>query len=116
MPSLTDLIEQQILPGALKCGIKLFEFWEMTLKEIKLVIESYAENKNNELEQQKHYVYNNAYLTAVFVGCLFNGKQLPTISEVFPEVKSEETQDNNVLIIKEKLLDFAEQVNKRRQK
>lgn len=117
MPSLTNLIENELLPNALRCGIRLFEFWEMTLKEIKLIIETFSENRKIEIEQQKHNIYNTSFLTALFVGCVFNGKNIPTISEVFPDTAVEETkEDTSVLIIKEKLLDFANEANKRRMK
>ena len=117
MPSLTSLIEDDLLPSALRCGINLFDFWKMTLKEIKLIIEAFTDIKKQEVEQIKHSTYNNSYLTAFFVGCVLNGRNIPTISEVFPDIKVEEDKpDNQVLLIKEQLLDFAEKANKRRKK
>jgi len=91
----------------------------MTLKEVQLVIECDNEMKKQELEVKKHQIYDDSYLTALFVGCILNGKTIPSFSEIFPDTKSDtksvtSTLDNNTLMIKEKLLDFANKANKRR--
>lgn len=64
--------------------------------------------------------YLMASLTANFVGCVMNGKQIPPIHQVFPEVyeelaqKEQEEQDYRAMMLyKEQMLDYAMAVNKR---
>ena len=90
---------------------------------MKLVTDNFIENKQNEQKTQKILLYNQAYLNALFIGKMIGGKTIPQLEEVFPdltginqEVKEEEKVDNSWIIIKERMIDFANEANKRRNK
>ena len=60
-------------------------------------------------------------MTAYFIGDIINGKQIPPIQQVFPELypeemkKQQEEQDYKAMMLyKEQMLDFANYHNKRR--
>ena len=88
-----------------------------------MATDSFIENKQNEQKTQKVILYNQAYLTSLFIGKMLGGKTIPQIGELFPElnqtpqdVKEEEKVDNSWMIIKERMIDFANEANKRRNK
>ena len=120
--SLAELIEEQLLPTALRAGINLFEFWEMTLKEIRIVVDNFILEKENETKLTKIKLYNQAYLNTLMIGKMIGGKTIPQLEEVFPDLtginqdKQEEKTDNSWIIIKERMIDFANEANKRRNK
>lgn len=90
----------------------------MTVGEVKLVTEVYIEEKKTESKVFNTRIYNAAYLTASFVGLILNGKQPPTIENVFPDVEVEPAKtngvDNEVIKVREQLREFAMNANKRR--
>lgn len=88
----------------------------MTLKEINAFIKAIQQKEKTNRTQ----AYLVASLTANFVGCVMNGKQIPPIHQVFPEVyeelaqKEQEEQDYRAMMLyKEQMLDYAMAVNKR---
>lgn len=88
----------------------------MTLKEINTFIKSIQQKE----KMNRTQTYLVASLTANFVGCVMNGKQIPPIHQVFPEVyeelaqKEREEQDYRAMMLyKEQMLDYAMAVNKR---
>lgn len=63
-----------------------------------------------------------ASLTANFIGCIINGKQIPPIHQVFPELFQNEAKEEQKrkdylaqMLYKEQMLDWAMAVNKRNQ-
>lgn len=54
----------------------------MTLKEIHQFLLANQEKENLKLE----HIYLQASLQANFVGFILNGKQIPPIQEIFPEI------------------------------
>lgn len=90
----------------------------MTLKELLEFIKVIQEKEK--IRRQDTYL--QASLTANFVGCILNGKPIPPIHQVFPEIyqdfiqKEQEEQDYKAMMLyKEQMLDFANYHNKRRQ-
>lgn len=91
-----------------------------------MVIQAYSDEKKNENKALKAELYNSAYLTAVFVGKMLAGKSIPQIHEVFPELaqdvqkeqesKPAEPVDNSWILIKERMIDFANEANKHKRK
>lgn len=82
-----------------------------------MAIDVHVEIKNKETKSKQNLIYDLAYMTAVFVGKVFNGSTLPKIEEIFPEEQKEEPEeviDNSWIIIKERMIDFANEANKRR--
>lgn len=59
--------------------------------------------------------YNCSYMISNFVGCVLNGKPIPSIHQLFPsQFPTEEKQDNSWMLYKEQMLDFAMAHNKKR--
>ena len=84
-----------------------------------MAIEIYVERKKRDLKSKQRELYDLAYMTSIFVGKVFNGHTLPKIEDIFPdeqETPQEEKIDNSWVIIKERMIDFAQEANKRRHK
>lgn len=86
-----------------------------------MVIDAYIEKKKFKDKQTRINIYNQAYLTSMFVGTILGGKPIPQIDNVFPDLKPEpqvenqsKTMDRESIILKEKMIDFANEANKRR--
>lgn len=92
----------------------------MTLAEVQEVMTAYIEKKKTEDKQLKAALYNNAYLTALFVGQMLNGKHIASFEDVFPDEKKEEAKvDKQRMqdeILKEKIRDFARKANEQRRR
>ena len=61
--------------------------------------------------------YMIASLTASFVSSVFSGNEIPTLSEVYPDLfkeeqKEEEIEDKSWMLYKEQFIDFANAHNK----
>lgn len=93
----------------------VFEFWDLTYGEILEYLNLYKENKELQVKEQSINIYQTALLTAIFINRANNGKQPPTINEVYPNLfqsdELPETIDNSWIIYKEQMLDYAEQHN-----
>lgn len=93
----------------------VFEFWDLTYGEIIEYLNLYKENKELQVKEQSINIYQTALLTAIFINRANNGKQPPTINEVYPNLfqsdELPETIDNSWIIYKEQMLDYAEQHN-----
>lgn len=94
----------------------------MTVKEVSSVIDIYTEKKKAEAKAEKIKIYNLALLNAAFVGRALAGKNIPDLDKVFPELAQDVQEqpqaqdDKSWLIIKEKMIDFANAANKHRKK
>lgn len=89
----------------------------MTVGEIRKCIDAYGANKEQELKSKKVELYNSAALIASFVGRMLNSKHFPSYDEVFAEsttVESKDEEQKRIALLKERMLDFANEVNKRR--
>lgn len=76
-------------------------------------IETYQEMKQHEAKEKSAEIYQNAMLISSFVGCVLSGKSIPTYEDIF-EKQEQEQIDRNTILIKERLLDFAQEANRRR--
>lgn len=90
----------------------------MTLKEISQFIKAIQEQE----KIKRGETYLLASLTANFIGCVVNGKQIPPIHQVFPELYDNEAKIEQEkkdylaqMLYKEQMLDWAMAVNKRNQ-
>lgn len=109
------MFERDLLPLAIQYGMGFEEFMDMTIKEINIFIKAIQER-----EKQKYSnTYLQASLTANFIGCVINGKEIPPIHKVFPEFfENEEQRERDRLaqmLYKEQMLDWATRVNKKNQ-
>ena len=74
MGTLTELFES-LLRTALIAGVNVIDYWDLTFKEITLIIEAYKEREKNQLASN----YNNALMTANFVWAFYSGNKVPTL-------------------------------------
>ena len=74
MGTLTELFES-LLPTALIAGVNVIDYWDLTFKEITLIIEAYKEREKNQLASN----YNNALMTANYVWAFYSGNKVPTL-------------------------------------
>ena len=73
------------LEVALDCGIKEYEFWDMTLAEITRAVDSYNRKKRREEQEKASYDYILADMIGRSVALLFNGNnRFPEIYTVYP--------------------------------
>lgn len=92
----------------------------MTLKEVQLVVKAFMEHQESKQKQIQVEVYNTAYLTSIFVGCILGGKQLPTYNDVFKEgIQEIQVEDPakeliEASILADKMRDFARNANEQR--
>ena len=103
---------------AIKYGLTFDDFWNMTIKEINIFIKAIQERERDKYSN----TYLQASLTANFVGFIINGKQIPPIHSVFPELYEDEARIAQAkqdylaqMLYKEQMLDWAMAVNKRNQ-
>lgn len=92
----------------------------MTIKEVQMVAEAYIENRKDEDKILKSTIYNQSYLTAMFVGQMLSGKKVSTFEDIFPDVAlntqgSEKSKaEIEASIIRDKFMDFARKANEQR--
>ena len=103
------------VPIALQYGISIFDYWNMTIKEINQFIKSIQLIEKQKIQE----IYLQASLQANFVGYILNGKQIPPIQNVFPEMYQElieqdqkRQQELALALYKEQMIDWANAVNK----
>ena len=102
---------------ALKCDINIFDFWNYTYGEIVDLINTYRENQEQKMKERLHDNYQIALLTSIFTNRANNGKQPPTLQELYPDVFEDElpkdTIDSSWIYYKEQMLDYAEKHNQK---
>lgn len=112
--SLSALFSTTLLQNALDCGVKIDDYWNYSLYEIEEIIDSYNRRKKAEIEEYMHKEHSLASLIAHFVGCVLNGKQIPTYEELHNPKEVEPLMDKEAILLKERLIDYANQHNKQR--
>lgn len=117
MAELFDYIKE----SALLSGINIREYYDYSYAEILDSINAY--NKQNEyiLKQNTMNGYNVARMTANFVGCILSGEDMPSIEDIYPSIFTkdiirdnsvpENGMTNNLILLKEQFLDFAQKRN-----
>lgn len=117
MAELFDYIKE----SALLSGINIREYYDYSYAEILDSINAY--NKQNEyiLKQNTMNGYNVARMTANFVGCILSGENMPSIEDIYPSIFTkdiirdnsvpENGMTNDLILLKEQFLDFAQKRN-----
>lgn len=126
--TLTELIEEFMLPHALKCGIGLEEFYEYTLGDIKLLIKAHQERNMEQLKIQAQMDYTQSITIANFVACMFSKDATPPkFEELYSflysqeeleeidEAKQEMKRKQELEMQKAGWLAWAESMNKKRE-
>lgn len=112
----TELFET-LYETAIKCGISIFDFWNYTYGEIVDLINAYRENQEERTKERISDNYQIALLTSIFTNRANNGKQPPTLQELYPNLFEDELPkeevDNSWIYYKEQMLDYAVQHNQR---
>ena len=97
------------------------EYYDYSYAEILDSINAY--NKQNEyiLKQNTMNGYNVARMTANFVGCILSGEDMPSIEDIYPSIFTkdiirdnsvpENGMTNDLILLKEQFLDFAQKRN-----
>lgn len=112
LPQTLEELFNKLLLVALRCGVGVFEFWELTYEEIVLIIQNYSTIQKEQRQDKAVGDYTLAYL----VGCAFGGK-LPDIEEIHPHLFDKPKANNNSWILqKERMLDYANWHNKKIEK
>ena len=89
--SITELIEDFILPSALKYGIGIEEFYEYTLGDVKLLMKAHQERQMEQLKLQAQMDYTQSITIANFVACMFSkDAQPPKFEELYSFLYSKE--------------------------
>ena len=117
MAELFDYIKE----SALLSGINIREYYDYSYAEILDSINAY--NKQNEyiLKQNTMNGYNVARMTANFVGCILSSEDMPSIEDIYPSIFTkdiirdnsvpENGMTNDLILLKEQFLDFAQKRN-----
>lgn len=117
MAELFDYIKE----SALLSGINIREYYDYSYAEILDSINAY--NKQNEyiLKQNTMNGYNVARMTANFVECILSGEDMPSIEDIYPSIFTkdiirdnsvpENGMTNDLILLKEQFLDFAQKRN-----
>ena len=117
MAELFDYIKESVLLS----GINIREYYDYSYAEILDSINAY--NKQNEyiLKQNTMNGYNVARMTANFVGCILSGEDMPSIEDIYPSIFTkdiirdnsvpENGMTNDLILLKEQFLDFAQKRN-----
>ena len=117
MAELFDYIKE----SALLSGINIREYYDYSYAEILDSITAY--NKQNEyiLKQNTMNGYNVARMTANVVGCILSSEDMPSIEDIYPSIFTkdiirdnsvpENGMTNDLILLKEQFLDFAQKRN-----
>jgi hypothetical protein len=106
----------------MRAGVGITEFWDLTLKEMTLILRNYNETKEDEIRQQTIMNFNLANLVADFTTLRFNGKPIPSYDECFPQLtlnrmsqkEREELEYKQAMFLKEQMMFAAEAHNAKR--
>lgn len=81
------------MPIALRAGVNILDYWNLTLKEITAILNNYKEVEETRAKEQTIIMYNQAHMIADFVSLRLNGKSIPSYEELFPQQQTEETSE-----------------------
>lgn len=81
-----------------------------------MVIDAFIKKEESKAQQVKIALYNNAYLTSMFVGHVLGGKSIPKYEDVFKEElqhgSNDEVMEDSILA--DMMRDFARNANEQR--
>lgn len=88
----------------------------MTFKEVQMIIDAFINKEKNKQQLVQVVLYNNAYLTSMFVGHVLGGKSIPKYEDIFKEELQQGPNDDSLedSILADRLRDFARNANKQR--
>lgn len=100
---------------ALDAGISELDFWGMTLGEVTRAMESHSRREQQRVRERAAWDYRMAELIGTSVSRLFGGKY-PPIQDAYPGLLEDADRRQDWRIAKERLLAYAAQHNRKRQK
>lgn len=110
--SLTEYIENNVLPVAIQAGIDITQFYDLTLGEIYLIIDQYKEKVKMQQLFNAQNQYYTAMFTVTFLGASLKGMRVPDIEEMFPDLFDQEAYENKKLEeLQQQLIDFGNKRN-----
>lgn len=74
--------------------MKIDEFWDSSLAEIKLFFDCYYEKEKRRAEEISLTTYSTAKLVAEFVGLSLSGKSIPSYETIYPKPQSLSSSGN----------------------
>ena len=101
----------------MRTGVGVLEYWDLTLGEINLCIDTYNKEQSEKAKERVNMAYLFSSLTSRFVNLQLNGKKIPPIDEVFPALQEEAPQeqiDKAMALRRDQWIAFAEHHNKMR--
>lgn len=107
-----------LLPTALQCGVKIFEFWDLTYGEIILIINAHNANLKAKMQQEAALNHQHANLIGLSVARLMDkNAEYPSLYEAYPNL-FEELKPQPVVedwqIIKDRLMRYADAHNQKK--
>ena len=114
--SLTKQLNDLLLV-ALRSGISVLDFYDMTPLEVVQTIEAYNHKHKLGLQEQAYLAYQESQLFSCFIGAMFSkgGKKLPTLYEAYPTLFEDEIKQAEIEQEKNKLLAFVMNHNARKE-
>ena len=73
-----------LLKEYIKCSGKCTEFWDLTLYEVRMVIEAGADKLEYELRLKTQFNFELAQNTAIAIMSRLEGKKPPTLQDTYP--------------------------------
>ena len=82
-----------------------------------MVIDAFIKKEESKAQQVKIALYNNAYLTSMFVGHVLGGKSIPKYEDVFKEElqhgsNDEVMEDSTAIARLQKVIEGEEEIEK----
>jgi hypothetical protein len=105
------------MESAVYCGVGIKEFWDLTIKEVSILIEAYNKHQKEQLQWEAQLCYDNAMLIGRTTAFIMSGgkDKIPQKYEVFPTLFEKPTpQQQDWRIAKERLMNFAKAHNQKR--
>lgn len=118
----TEFIEKYLLDDALDCGISISDFYDMTIKEITKVRDSFLRKREIRRKDTADMVYRLSTLITNGTACIISKDNQPIqFLEMFADIFAEENKANEenkikaqMEINKQHMKEFAQRVNRER--
>lgn len=99
---------------ALRSNIRPSEFWDMSIKEVNDVIESYNDSYKVEMQFKAMCAYNTARLVTEGISVCFGNGKFPQLHEAFPSLfEAPKLVQQDPEIMKARLMAYAEEWKKK---
>ncbi|MEG0133495.1 MAG: hypothetical protein RR891_06030 [Clostridium sp.] len=115
----TEFIEEYLLDDALDCGISVSDFYDMTIKEITKVRDSFLRKREIRRKDTADMVYRLSTLITNGTACIISKDNQPIqFLDIFADIFEEESKDNEenkinaqIEINKQHMKEFAQRIN-----